>query len=238
MSKILLVIFLLFSIVSRAEIIDLGHITRDTSTGLDWLDVTETVGISYETVITQFDEGGAFEGWRYATTAEFDQLINNFGYTATNDNCPRGGAYCEPSIIGNELLIENIINMLGDTYDLWADTEGSEYDVAADGAGYSRGLFGVPSNLLYVDVGMIQDWERVNRATGISIEDGEDQIYSNWTNGRRNIAYGYAGHWLVSDYSGDPLSTGPIPTPIPAALWLYVSSLTLLVHVKRFKARG
>ena len=62
-------------------------ITRDTVTGLDWLDLTVTRGLSYEQVTAQMGPGGTYEGWRYATVAELDQLIANFGYVAVEPSC-------------------------------------------------------------------------------------------------------------------------------------------------------
>lgn len=51
-----------------------GTVTRDTATGLDWLDWTSTTGISFNQMIPMLLAGGAFEGWRYATEAEVDTL--------------------------------------------------------------------------------------------------------------------------------------------------------------------
>ncbi len=36
--------------ISSATIIDKNYFTRDTESGLDWLDVTKTVGQSFDTV--------------------------------------------------------------------------------------------------------------------------------------------------------------------------------------------
>ncbi len=54
-------------------------ITRDTSTGLDWLKLTETNDLSYNYVSSQLGPGGAFAGMRYATSQEvIDLYLNNF----------------------------------------------------------------------------------------------------------------------------------------------------------------
>jgi hypothetical protein len=47
----------------------------DTATGLDWLDVTASVNMSFDQVSAQFGVGGTFEGWRYASGDEFNALI-------------------------------------------------------------------------------------------------------------------------------------------------------------------
>ena len=54
---------------ARADLVDLGSVTRDTTAGLDWLDLTQSGGFSYE----QIEAGaGGFtgDGWRHATTPE------------------------------------------------------------------------------------------------------------------------------------------------------------------------
>ena len=59
--------FSLFSIPLYAEIIDHKTFTRDTETGLDWLDVTETINKSYNEVEAQLKVGGKYQGYRFAT---------------------------------------------------------------------------------------------------------------------------------------------------------------------------
>lgn len=57
----------------------LGSITRDTDTGLDWLDVTVTVGRSYNDIFSALGSGGEFEGWRFATVSNIVDLLGNAG---------------------------------------------------------------------------------------------------------------------------------------------------------------
>jgi hypothetical protein len=52
-----------------------GLLTIDESTGLKWLDLTATINRTFNDVSTQFDPGGDFEGFRYATN---DEVINFF----------------------------------------------------------------------------------------------------------------------------------------------------------------
>lgn len=55
------------------------NITQDDETGLDWLDVTLSINLSFDFVSTQFGVGGDFEGWRYATTSEVIGFFDNAG---------------------------------------------------------------------------------------------------------------------------------------------------------------
>jgi len=57
-----------------------GLITRDTTTSLDWLDLTATAGLSYNFVASQFGVGGAYESWRYASDTEATSLLTEFGF--------------------------------------------------------------------------------------------------------------------------------------------------------------
>lgn len=63
---------------ARAELIDLGSVTRDTTAELDWLDLTETVGLSYDDVVNGVGNSWYAEGWRYATVGEVCDLVSNY----------------------------------------------------------------------------------------------------------------------------------------------------------------
>jgi len=61
-----------------AEIIDHGNFLTDTETQLDWLDVTLSVDRSYNDVSSQFDKGGDFSGWRFASIDEIKTLVRHY----------------------------------------------------------------------------------------------------------------------------------------------------------------
>ena len=63
-----------------------GAITRDAGQNLDFLDVTKSSGLAFNTVTSQL--GGVFAGFRYATTAEVITLINNFGFLPAIQTSP------------------------------------------------------------------------------------------------------------------------------------------------------
>src|ERR1022692_2554127 len=58
-----------------------NSITVDTSTGLGWLNVTKTSGLSYQQVLSQTQAGGMFGGFRFATVQEVLQLYSSAGLT-------------------------------------------------------------------------------------------------------------------------------------------------------------
>jgi len=70
---------LLASINANSAIIDNDTYTTVTSTGLDWLDLTETSNRSYADINAQLAVGGEFEGWRYASFVDIKGLLDAFG---------------------------------------------------------------------------------------------------------------------------------------------------------------
>jgi len=64
---------------SEAMLLDLGSITQDTNTGLDWLDFRLTLDRSYDDVASQLGFGGEFAGYRYATESDVVNLWQDFG---------------------------------------------------------------------------------------------------------------------------------------------------------------
>jgi hypothetical protein len=52
-----------------------SSILQDTATGLDWLNLYKTRDLSYNTVFSNFSQGGTFEGFRYANLAEIGTLF-------------------------------------------------------------------------------------------------------------------------------------------------------------------
>lgn len=56
-----------------------GQLTRDTASGLDWLDVTLTLNQSQASAAGLTGSGSLYEGFRLATVAEFQTLVANAG---------------------------------------------------------------------------------------------------------------------------------------------------------------
>ena len=71
-------------------------ITRDTVSGLDWLDLTVTDNMSFNQATAELNVGGLFEGWRYATRTEVVGLWANFNIDLTFSHTAPG--YLDPNI--------------------------------------------------------------------------------------------------------------------------------------------
>ena len=93
--------------LTEAALIDNGGFTTDTVTGLDWLDMYHTDGNSYNQTLNAISGGGSLDGWRFATSAEFDGLIN----------AAVGSSYTQ---VGFDAAIlsqmTTLVNYLGSTY--------------------------------------------------------------------------------------------------------------------------
>ena len=100
------------TIPAHATIIDNGTYTTDTATGLDWLDVTASTNLSFSYVSSQFGTGGQFEGWRYASGADFTTLLLDWGITAA----PHGQIDFDPA--AQWALHQTIVATLGATYSI------------------------------------------------------------------------------------------------------------------------
>jgi len=107
-AAIILAISVVFNPTVRADIIDNGSFTTDTETGLDWLDVTESIDESYSDVIKQFGIGGKYEGYRYATAKEFNTLVGHFTGIIISQTQVR-------QVIPPSINTDKLMQMLGST---------------------------------------------------------------------------------------------------------------------------
>ncbi len=98
---------------------DHGTYLTDTTTGLDWLDVTATANLSYDDVIAQLGSGGAFEGWSYANAAQFGTFVDDTTGIASGINgTGQGYTYSE-----SNTTIRELIGLMGDTLDAFYQHE-------------------------------------------------------------------------------------------------------------------
>lgn len=82
-------------------------ITRDTATGLDWLDLPLTYGYSVAAVPSLTAAGGSYPGFRLATAAEFDTLYANAGLThATWSGSPNA---TDPAYLARARALQDLL---------------------------------------------------------------------------------------------------------------------------------
>ena len=94
----LITFFCFFSISASAALIDHQTYTTDTNSNLDWLDVTETAGNSYNAMLNGAG-GWLSSGWRFATRAELEDLFNTYVETGPEDYYYTEQAYINASAL-------------------------------------------------------------------------------------------------------------------------------------------
>ena len=101
-----------FSIQAASAVLDVagGLVTRDTVSGLDWLDLTETNDLSYDFVSGQLDTGEQFAGWRYATNNEVVQLWANWGIDLSAGQPTQVDGFVDPAIATAVSFLGNIVH--------------------------------------------------------------------------------------------------------------------------------
>lgn len=207
---------LVFSTSANAAIISVDWqsagdnlITQDTASGLEWLDLTVTAGMSYNEVSAQLGTGGAFEGWGYATVAQVEGLWTAFGGDS---------AYYNGWSTQNNGLFDVMAPYVGDL--VCHDQQSS----CVTGQGYSWWLTETPqggTSTSVLDVLVSSDaWTNPEAA----LKD----YFGNFNAGPvpLDASQSELGSALVR-----PISA----VPVPAAVWLFGSGLLGLVGVARRK---
>ena len=83
-------------------------VTRDTVSGLDWLDLTETNNMSRVDVLAKLGDGGEFDGWRYAARYEVADLWLNFGIDFSGSDYGYYSGVVNPGIVQATSFLGNI----------------------------------------------------------------------------------------------------------------------------------
>lgn len=195
------------------------NISRDTSTGLDWLDVAVSAGRSYEDLTgvdgsNEFDPGGDFEGFRYATFVDID------GNTAAGR---------QNSLLKSAGLGVMVFSDLGSYADVRAllDYVGCSGSCGAYGYALGTAVFIDQNNNMLVSDVIVEAFRSLQglsygRASYDNIPPLELDPFVT------NVSVDYPivrGNWLVRD----------TVVPVPAAVWLFGSGLIGLIGVARRK---
>jgi len=85
---------------SHADLLDRGATTLDTESGLEWLDVTETLGVSALDIVVGGYGGLMADGWMHATVEQIDELFTHAGIPL-----PHNGGQSPAGFAGADLLI-------------------------------------------------------------------------------------------------------------------------------------
>lgn len=206
LKKALVLIALSVSLPSNAALVNNGIYTTD-STGLQWLDLIETAGItSYNGAAAVFGsvDGG---GWRYASNTEVENL------------------YAE--LFGNPIMnVSNGSGLFGTATAEYADIQNMHSLFGSHGATstttFSRGA--------YVDEDGILRW------MGSSIYANNQSAQYSGTIFGLELTNNFDGLRDTQHDSFGVYAVRGLPeVPIPAAAWLFGSALLGLAGIKRRK---
>jgi hypothetical protein len=172
--------------VANATLVDSGDIMQDTSTGLQWLDLNQTAGLTYNYVAGQLGPGGAYAGFSFATESEVNQLFADAGIPNVNV-----GLY---GTVANVASVTSLIS-------LWNANLAGGYTSADGPFGYFL-TAGVGTGLIWV-TGPAYPSPVTAEATS-----GPDRL---GIGGNGSASYPYLGSALVETYVVPPV---PEPTTI------------------------
>ena len=93
-----------------------GSTTTDTESGLEWLDLTFSTGLSYDQITLQTVVGGTFEGFRLALVSDVRGLFDAAGLpTVTSDTNDFGAVNALIDLIGSTSSQGGFLESLGVT---------------------------------------------------------------------------------------------------------------------------
>ena len=220
---------LTLSISVNAAIVDLGLHTRDTSTGLDWLDLSVTAGMSLSDISSELANGGTLSNYRYASGSEVDTLWG------TLDPAYNPLSLYSPYL---QFQLDSFVDSVG--------LLGGSVSPDVDGNIVFRGYAALNNPMEIVDLGipfgphteMVDHTIRFNYGPYGEEIGGFGQIQGRRVTGNNALAL------LPVDANGLPVSTytepdqftylvKQSPVPIPAAGWLLGSALIGLGAMRR-----
>ncbi|RYE55939.1 MAG: hypothetical protein EOP48_09110 [Sphingobacteriales bacterium] len=182
-----------------------GLVTLDTTTGLEWLDITEARDLSFDQVSGQLGDGGQYSGFRYASGAEVMQLLKNFGFEIFDGNYRTE----------NYAAATDLFNFVGSVY-FSGDSDvlvGRVGDIGEPGYNLSFSIASCHTNSFYsCPVDINYEAPTIEQSSLVWLEyipfDSTGYVYSSW---------------LVKDASVSLPEPGVIPLTISALLILFFS---------------
>lgn len=195
-------------------------LVQDTSSGIEWLKLTETNGLNYNDVSAQLGAGGTYEGLRYATSAEVVNLYAaNFFIDLSEGATDTITGPFDSRIQDVANALGNIVNqlnlqiypfgVLGFTADVFTGIQKPTQPPkppAPQPAHERLGAYYYSPNM--------------DLTTGDNVYNTANEYY-NW-DVNSNVAW---GHYLVS------------AVPLPSAVWLFGSGVIGLFGVTMRKQR-
>jgi hypothetical protein len=204
---------LLLTSPARAALLDFGSFSRDTVTGLDWLDTTATAGISYSRV--RAGEGGWIEaGWRVATGPEVTDLFTRYMDTPPEDWFG-GDAFPRALALVRQIGVNLSFNNTEGLFQLVGPAAGDTTQISIDA------VFDDGRDDRWVGVG-----ELIARFATIPAEAARWVVYPNHWPYEEELARLQYGTFLVRPYGANAIAE-------PPAYLLFVFVALAFVWVRR-----
>ena len=178
----------------------------DTSSGLQWLSLSETAGLSYQDVNSRLNGSTAWANYRWATEAEILGLFAEASIPDLND--PGDRAYYGTQ--ANADAVASLIQLLGSTYSALAGGVRISSVSGLYGTIYRSSINGFDS------VHMAELVLRTNVPMGGGLTSSYGSAATRWSAWGSQSANEYIGSWLVST------------VPEPYSIWMLTCSLGLL----------
>lgn len=214
----------LFTGVAQADVVRVdwktegdARIALDEDTGIEWMRLNETFGMSVNQVIAETEAGGKFSGWRLPTPAEVEQMMKNVMHWQASQISPDG-----TTRVDGYNWYTGGSHYNGHLRDRWSSTLGLVYNSSGRGSTYKRywrgyGLFlndadNAPS-LAAEDVLMSGFAYQINNTGTSRSLKYYHYTYNDWTHDsyNRDFADSMYGVYLVSD-GGMTLSSKEDPS--------------------------
>jgi hypothetical protein len=180
---------------AASVLVDHGSTTYDPNTNLEWLDLTQTLGVSYTAIMSNTGVDYLNQGWRYATSADIAGLFSDAGVLSL----PINQTNFSPA---NFMASKSLIDLLGIT-------------TIQDVFGYTS------ERALGFNIGSASDTSiYVTQVLASTDDTGSDVISGAYDSyGQPSVTSGPAlGSFLIRTES-------VAATPIPATLPLFLSAL-------------
>ena len=181
-------------------------LTIDTTQGLEFLDLTESTNRSVADVSSQFGAGGDYEGFRYATSEEVVNLINEIGWSGSPALVSTGFNTSLQTFDANTEATD-ILDLLGGTF--------SNADIKAAANGLTSDMQGSDFHIAFV----IDDFQNNFDFAGIGSSDG--------------TANSAIGSFLVRAQGSSPPPGGGGVVPEPSSFAMFALAGVGLVGARR-----
>ena len=184
-----------------------GSFTRDTATGLEWLDLSLTSNLSMNTILANSGVGGTYYGLRYATGNEVMTLFNDAGIVPAVGYSHTKAGWDAISILKDLMFVTPMQSAMVFGITGTANQSGSN-----------------PSDHYVSAYIWLHNSEGTvyNAYTNIDMNSFSDELY--WI--KSTSSSPYLGSFLVREQQ-------PVPTPEPATFLLFVSGLGGLIIWRR-----